>query len=94
MQKGLEVLRKKEDEWEIEEAKLEQPLTIYESARQFLELYNTFASHLQETESLFASEREAYLVELQQRLQCLAKWQRKQNEELVSSRGKDSEAIK
>lgn len=84
--KELKALREGWDEAQIEEAKVSQVLTVQESVRQFLILYRSFAPHLQETESLFGPEREAYLVELQQRLQQVAQWRRDQSGESLSKR--------
>jgi hypothetical protein len=56
-------------------------LTIQESVCQFLILCETFAPQLEETEELFRPEREAYLAELQERLQRIAEWQREQSEQ-------------
>ncbi len=50
--------------------------TLQERVEQFLDLYQTFASSLKQTEKFFRSEREAYLTELQHRLQRLAEWQK------------------
>lgn len=68
------------DEVRAIEARFLQSLTVQESARQFLALYHTY---LQETKPLFAPEREAYLVEIQERLQRLAEWQKEQGEKSI-----------
>ena len=79
--RGLKTLREGWDKVQAEEAALSKNMTVYESVRQYLILYNTFASQLQETEPIFRPEREAYLAELQQRLQRVAEWQRQQRGE-------------
>ena len=78
--RGLKTLREGWDKVQAEEAALSKSMTVYESVRQYLILYNTFAPQLQETEPIFRPEREAYLAELQQRLQRVAEWQREQSE--------------
>ncbi len=75
----LKALREGWDKIRAEEAILPQSLTIYESVRQYLVLYDTFALQLQQTEALFRPKRETYLAELQQRLQRVAEWQRKRH---------------
>jgi hypothetical protein len=75
--RGLKTLRESWDKVQAEEAALSKSLPVYESVRQYLILYNTFALQLQQTEPIFRPEREAYLAELQQRLQRVAEWQRK-----------------
>ena len=79
--RGLRTLREGWDKIQAEEAALSERMTVYESVRQYLILYNTFAPQLQETEPIFRPEREAYLAELQQRLQRVAEWQRMQRGE-------------
>jgi hypothetical protein len=72
----LKILREQWEEIQKEEAKLSSSLSIQESVRQFFELYQIFALQLTETEAIFGPERRAYLVDLQQRLQRIAEWQR------------------
>jgi hypothetical protein len=67
------------EEIEREESRLADDLTIEQSARLFLSLYNAMSPMLKETEDLFRSEREAYLVELQTRLRRLDDWLRQQH---------------
>jgi hypothetical protein len=58
---------------EKEEIRLLRELTVEESLRHLLTIQDAFESQLQRTESLFRSERLAYLEELQNRLGRLAK---------------------
>ena len=89
MRQGLSSLREGWGEVRKIEAQLIQPLTIQESVRQYVELYETFLPHLEETEPIFRPLREAYLIEIQNRLQQLAEWQQKQNANINSSRSTD-----
>ena len=64
--------------WEAaEEAKWEslRALTVQESLEIWLGLQQAFEPQLQETAPLFAEDRRQALVELQERLQRLARWQ-------------------
>lgn len=72
----LSVLRDVWRETQAEEAKLSSKLTIQENVAQFLALYQTFAPDLKRTEALYRPEREAFLIEFQQRLQRIAQWQK------------------
>ena len=85
----LKPLRTLRDQWiEIEKVEITlaraYPLTIQESAQQFMELYQEFAPYLEATEHIYRSDRIAYLIELQERLQRLAEWQKEQGEKIVS----------
>lgn len=59
------------DEVAAEETRLRQQMTIAESMAQLASLYRAFKPLLEQTEPLFRAEREAYLIELQRRLQRL-----------------------
>ena len=64
--------------WEAaEEAKWEslRALTVQESLEIWLGLQQAFEPQLQETAPIFAEDRRQALVELQDRLQRLARWQ-------------------
>ena len=86
------ILREQWAEIQKEEAKLSPSLTIQESVRQFVELYQIFAPQLAETEAIFGPERQAYLAELQQRLQRIAEWQRGHARESDSERHSNPES--
>jgi hypothetical protein len=89
--RGLKTLREGWDKVQTEEAALPIRLTVYESVRQYLILYNTFAFQLQQTEPIFRPEREIHLAELQQRLRRVADWQRKQRGDYLPRRDATSE---
>lgn len=74
----MQELKSLRDVWgeaQAEADKLSSKLTIEESIEQFLALYQTFAPELNKTEALFRPEREAFLINFQQRLQRIAQWQ-------------------
>ncbi|PKO21109.1 MAG: hypothetical protein CVU38_16450 [Chloroflexi bacterium HGW-Chloroflexi-1] len=72
----LSALREGWDAFEAEETRLLRGMTVQESMRQWLMLQEAFEHQLQQTAGLFGPERQAALVELQERLQRLAEWQR------------------
>ena len=75
----MQDLKSLRDVWRearVEEAKLSSKSTIQERVEQFLELYRTFAPELKKTEALFRPEREAFLINFQERLQRIAQWQK------------------
>ncbi|MGB0386209.1 MAG: hypothetical protein ACPGWR_15480 [Ardenticatenaceae bacterium] len=94
MRQELRSLREGWDEVRKIEAELMQPLTIQESVRQYVELYETFLPHLEETEPIFRPLREAHLIEIQKRLQRLAEWQRKKNANIDPKRSTDSKTTR
>jgi len=71
----LGTLREGWDTLEADETRLLRRLTVHESIRQWLILQQTFESQLQETATLFGSERQTALAQLQARLRRLAEWQ-------------------
>ncbi len=71
----LGALRESQYALEADETRLLQGMTIHESVRQWLTLQRAFEPQLQRTASLFASERQAALAQLQLRLRRLAEWQ-------------------
>jgi hypothetical protein len=76
----LGTLRKGWDTLEADETRLLRHLTVHESIRQWLILQRTFEPQLQETVTLFGSERQAALAQLQARLRRLAEWQKEHGE--------------
>ena len=77
--RDLRTLREGWAEIEREEYRLANDLTIEQSARLFLSLFNSLGPLLKETEDLFRREREEYLVELQTRLRLLEDWLQEQH---------------
>ncbi|MBM4457910.1 MAG: hypothetical protein FJ011_09140 [Chloroflexi bacterium] len=71
----LKALREKWDAFEADETRLLRAMSIQESMRQLLMLQETYEPQLQQTASLFVSDRRAALAELQARLHRLAEWQ-------------------
>jgi hypothetical protein len=76
----LGTLREGWDTLEADETRLLRHLTVHESIRQWLILQRTFESQLQETATIFGSERQTALAQLQARLRRLADWQKKHGE--------------
>jgi len=80
--------RVREVNWaEIEalETKLLREMTVEESLRQFLRIQATLEHQYRATESLFRPEREAHLIELQNRLALIEKARPKSVDTLVES---------
>jgi hypothetical protein len=76
--RDLGALRQNWEEIEAEETRLLQQMTVQKGISQLLALHRIFEPQFQQTESIFRAEREAHLVELQQRLQKLAEWMKEQ----------------
>ena len=76
----LRTLREGWDTLEADETCLLRHLTVHESIRQWLILQRTFEPQLQETATLFGSERQTALAQLQVRLRRLAEWEKKHGE--------------
>ena len=74
--RDLKTHRQGWDEVEREERRLADDLTIEQSVRIFISLCDSMAPLMKETEELFRPEREAYLIELQERLRRLEAWRR------------------
>ncbi|MBI4770679.1 MAG: hypothetical protein HY784_09815 [Chloroflexi bacterium] len=69
------------DGWEAVEAvetRLLREMTLREGLRDQIALQAEFEPQLQETEALFRPDREAMLIELQQRLFRFSHWYRRQ----------------
>lgn len=94
MRQELRSLREGWNEVRKIEAQLMQPLTIQESVHQYVELYETFLPHLEETEPIFRPLREAHIIEMQKRLKRLAEWQREQNANIDSKCSTDPKATR
>ncbi len=75
----LKSLREDWAERELATAQVASGLTISEKVEFFFALYDTFASRLEETTTLFGPQRQNYLAEFQQRLSVLATWQQTQH---------------
>ena len=71
----LRTLREGLEMDEAEETRLLRALTVQESVRQWLMLQRTFEAQLQQTAALFGPERQATMIQLQDRLHRLAEWQ-------------------
>ena len=65
-------------------------LTIQEGVREFRMLYHSAKRFIGESEPFFHADREAYLIEMQRRLQRLASWQEEQRGRSVSQRRQSS----
>ncbi len=89
----LETLRQGWADIKEEKARLRPTLTIEESVRQFLALYQTLAPQLEETDPIFGPERRAHLLELQRRLQRIAEWQQAYGREFDTKRCSTSETV-
>ena len=66
--RDLKTLREGWDEVARAERRSTEQLTIEQSVRIYLSLYQAMAPQMEETEETFRREREAYLTELQARL--------------------------
>lgn len=73
------------DEIEALETKLLREMTVEEGLRQFLRIQATLEPQYQATEPLFRPEREAHLIELQNRLAMIEKARPKSVDTLVES---------
>ena len=62
------------------EATLSRPQSVMDSISDYLELRQTFAHQLKETDGLFLEERRNALVALQERLQLLQSLERNRND--------------
>ena len=82
----LGILREGWDALEADEIRLLRRLTVHESIRQWLILQRTFEPQLQETATIFGSERQTALAQLQARLCRLAEWQKSMENLLQSIR--------
>ena len=70
----LSAIRNKWPEVEAEETRLLREMTIAQSLKEFAMLYDAYADHLQSDDFSAWPEREAALIERQQRLVRLAQW--------------------
>lgn len=78
--RDLSAMRLGWEEVKAEETRLLRQMTVQEGVSQLLALHRIFEPQFQQTEALFRPEREAYLMELQQRLRRLAEWMREQRD--------------
>ena len=76
----LRALREGWESIEAEETRLLRALTVQDSVHQWLMLQRTFEPQLQQTTALFGPERQAALIQLQNRLHRLADWQQQHGE--------------
>ena len=76
----LGTLREGWDTLEADEIHLLRCLTVHESIRQWLILQRTLEPQLQETATVFGSERQTALAQLQARLHRLVEWRQKHGE--------------
>jgi hypothetical protein len=72
--RSLNTHREGWDEIERQRRALDQDLTVEESVRVYLSLYDALGPMMEETEEHFRPEREAYLTEMQTRLRRLDDW--------------------
>jgi hypothetical protein len=83
----MEEIRALRDQWQAMEAQevlLQRRMSVQESIRSLLALQRAFEQQLQQTESLFRAERQAYLQNLQARLQQFDRWYRERYGEPAS----------
>lgn len=75
-------LKNRQQQWEAMDRanlRLLREMTIEESTKTYLSLCHSLAPLLEESRTVFLSERVAYLTELQERLRKFGEWRRKQH---------------